>query len=135
MYQRFWASSNFLLLFLDNLKLIPFDFRRLAEDEDEELSLLFLQHALVLQLQCSLNPHATSVATSVLSKHSLGLAALVLLMVLCSMGLGSVVGVEVVLGVGSPGMLCWLCISDLFVCGLTWSFSQASIIVVFSMLC
>ena len=55
---------------------------------------------------------------------------LLLLEILCSMGLGSVVGVEVLLGVGSPGMLGWLCISDLFICGLTWSFSQASIIVV-----
>ena len=68
MYQGFWVSSKFLLLFLDHLKLIPFDFRRLAEDEDEELSLLFLQHALVLELQCSLSTHATSIATSVLSK-------------------------------------------------------------------
>ena len=103
--------------------------------EDEKLSLPLLQHALVLQLWCHSNNHATSVTTLVLFKHSLGWAALLLRMILCSMGLGSVVGVEVVLGVGSPGMLCWLSISDLFLCGLTWSFSQASIIVVFSMLC
>ena len=55
-----------------------------------------------------------------------------LLMVLCGMGLGSVVRVDVVLGVWSPGGLCWLSISGLFICGHTWSFmSQASIIVVF----
>ena len=93
--------------------------------EDEELSLLLLRYALVLQLCCYFKTQATSITTFVLFKHSLGWAALLLLMILCSMGLGSVVGVEVVLGVGSSRMLGWLCINDLLICGLTWSVSPS----------
>ena len=72
------------------------------EDEDEKLSLPLLQHALVLQLWCHSNNHATSVTTLVLFKHSLGWAALLPLMVLCSMGLVSVADVE---KVQEPGNL------------------------------
>ena len=70
-------------------------------------------------------------STAILVQPNTLQVALLLLMVLCGMGLGRVVWVEVLLGVWTPGGLCWLSISGLLSVVSPGLEVKASIIVVF----